>query len=59
MDYKEFEKALVDFKLDLEENDIQTIFGSFDKNKDGVISLPEFFNTILGQLNPARLQVVD
>lgn len=52
LEYKEFEKALIDFKLDLEETDIQTIFGSFDHNKDGVIQLAEFMNTILGHLSP-------
>jgi Ca2+-binding EF-hand superfamily protein len=30
LEYKEFEKALIDFKLDLEESDIKTIFASFD-----------------------------
>jgi Ca2+-binding EF-hand superfamily protein len=37
LEYKEFERAMKDFKLDLEEQDVQIIFGSFDENKDGTI----------------------
>lgn len=41
-----------DFKLDFEDQDIQTIFQSFDEDKDGVISIAEFINSILGNLSP-------
>lgn len=37
LELKEFRKAMTDFKLDLEEQDIDNIFKSFDKNKDGVL----------------------
>ena len=37
-----------DFKIDLEEQDIQTIFNSFDENQDGVLQVAEFMNMILG-----------
>ena len=57
LDYKEFSRALNDFKLDLEEVDIQTIFKSFDKNGDGVLDLEEFMDLVVGQLNPRRRQV--
>jgi Ca2+-binding EF-hand superfamily protein len=30
LEFKEFRKAVVDFKLDVEEGDIQNIFKSFD-----------------------------
>lgn len=30
LEYKEFERALIDFKLDLEEHDIKTLFRTFD-----------------------------
>ncbi len=48
-----------DFKLDLEEADIQTLFACFDSDKNGVISIEEFMNTILGELNPNRRQAVE
>ena len=54
IEYNEFQKALKDFKLDLEEADIQTLFGCFDSDKNGVISIDEFMNNILGELNPNR-----
>jgi Ca2+-binding EF-hand superfamily protein len=37
LEYNEFLKAIKDFKLDLEEQDIQTIFNSFDENHDGTL----------------------
>ena len=40
-----------DFKMDLEDQDIITLFHSFDEDKNGVISVTEFMNVILGQLN--------
>jgi Ca2+-binding EF-hand superfamily protein len=48
LDYKEFEKVMKDFKLDLEDTDIQTLFHAFDKNKDGTILITEFVDAILG-----------
>jgi Ca2+-binding EF-hand superfamily protein len=37
LEFREFRKAIQDFKLDLEEGDIQNIFKSFDANGDGVL----------------------
>ena len=54
IEFNEFDKALKDFKLDLEDADIQTLFVSFDSDKNGFISIEEFMNTILGELNPNR-----
>ena len=48
-----------DFKLDLEEQDLQTIFSYFDENNDGSIQIEEFMNKILGSLNSARQTAVD
>jgi Ca2+-binding EF-hand superfamily protein len=44
-----------DFKLDLEDQDIDNIFKSFDKNGDGVLQMEEFMDMILGDLNGPRL----
>lgn len=59
LEYQEFQKALRDFKLDFEEQDIRTLFAKFDENGDGTIQISEFMNTILGQLNNQRQQAVD
>jgi calcyphosin len=48
LEYKEFKRAIQDFKLDLEEGDIQSIFKSFDANGDGVLDIHEFMDMILG-----------
>jgi hypothetical protein len=43
----------------LEDADIQTLFASFDADNDGVISIDEFVNSILGDLTPNRRIPVD
>jgi Ca2+-binding EF-hand superfamily protein len=50
LEYKEFKKAITDFKLGLEDGDIENIFKSFDKNNDGVLDMNEFMDLILGDL---------
>lgn len=54
LEYKEFKKAILDFKLDLEEGDVDSIFKYFDKNNDGVLDMNEFMDLILGDMSPSR-----
>lgn len=54
LEFKEFKRAIQDFKLDLEEGDISNIFKAFDMNGDGVLDLGEFMEMILGRLEGAR-----
>jgi Ca2+-binding EF-hand superfamily protein len=58
LEFKEFKKAIIDFKLDLEEGDIENIFRHFDKNNDGTLDMNEFMDMILGDIEGHRLQVV-
>ncbi len=58
LEFKEFKKAVTDFKLGLEDQDIDSIFKSFDHNNDGVLDLNEFMDLVLGGLEGARLSVV-
>jgi Ca2+-binding EF-hand superfamily protein len=50
---------LVDFKLDLEDEDITALFKSFDTNGDGVLQMEEFMDMILGQLSSSRRSAVE
>ena len=47
-----------DFKLDIEEVDIDNIFSSFDTNGDGVLQLEEFIDMILGEFGGVRAKAV-
>ena len=59
LEFKEFKRALTDFKLGLEDIDIDNIFKSFDKNGDGTLDLEEFTDMMLGNLNLTRSQAVE
>jgi Ca2+-binding EF-hand superfamily protein len=50
LEFKEFKRAIKEFKLGLEDQDIDNIFKSFDVNGDGVLDLTEFMDMILGNL---------
>jgi Ca2+-binding EF-hand superfamily protein len=55
----EFEKACRDFKLELTSEDIGTMFGGFDINRDGTIQYDEFLRVIRGGLNENRRSLVE
>lgn len=48
----EFRKAVRDFKVDIPEDFIDTIFAAFDLNRDGTIDYDEFLRIIRGDLTP-------
>lgn len=58
LELKEFKRAIKDFKLDIEEVDVDNIFNSFDVNGDGVLQLDEFMDMILGKLEGVRAKAV-
>ncbi len=47
-----------DFKIDIPEDYIDTIFGAFDLNRDGTIDYDEFLRIIRGDLTAPRLALV-
>ncbi len=54
----EFKKAVDDFKLGMDERDVDNLFRIFDKNMDGKISYLEFMTTVVGTMNEFRLNLV-
>ncbi len=54
----ELKKAINDFKINIPEEHIDTIFNAFDINRDGSIDYDEFLRIIRGDLKPQRLALV-
>ena len=54
----EFTKALHEFETELSDNEIESIFNYFDKEKTGVINYVNFINAIRGPMNPKRVAIV-
>lgn len=54
----EFKKAVNDYKLEMDERDLNNLFKMFDKNNDGKISYHEFIVTIIGRMNEFRKNMV-
>ena len=46
IEYPEFKKILMDYKLGLLEGDIKTIFASFDVNHAGSVDYEEFLRIV-------------
>ena len=55
---EEFKKAINDFKLGMDERDLDNLFKMFDKNMDGKISYEEFMGTLIGFMSEFRLNLV-
>ena len=54
----EFTKALHEFETELSDNEIESVFNYFDKEKTGVINYPNFINAIRGPMNQKRIDIV-
>ena len=50
----EFRKACKDFKIDLNDNEIQTVFNAFDRDGSGEIDYDEFVRGVRGPMNQFR-----
>lgn len=58
LSYDEFLKAMNDFKIDINQEDIPPLFAYFDTNQDGSINYEEFMRAVLGEMNEFRQNVV-
>lgn len=58
LDREEFKKAINDYKLEMDERDLDNLFKIFDKDADNKIDYQEFMETILGKMNEFRLNLV-
>ena len=54
----EFIKALHEFETELNDDEINSVFNYFDKEKTGVINYVNFINAIRGPMSPKRVAVV-
>jgi Ca2+-binding EF-hand superfamily protein len=58
IDIKEFEKFCHDYRIPLEENEIQILFKELDINKNGKIDYEELIKGIVGEMNDRRRKVI-
>jgi Ca2+-binding EF-hand superfamily protein len=58
IDVREFKKAIKDFKVDLNDNEIQIVFLAFDRDGSGEIDYDEFVRGVRGPMNSFRKGIV-
>ncbi len=58
IDLYEFKKAIKDFKVDLNPDEVQTVFDAFDRDGNGTIDYDEFVRGIRGPMNTFRQNIV-
>ena len=58
LDYEEFVKALKEYKINLEDDEILKLFNQFDTNGNGIIEYEEFIREVRGPMNEKRKAVV-
>ena len=58
LDFDEFCNALNEFKINLTNEEITSLFNCFDKNGNGVIEYNEFINQLRGPMNQKRKDIV-
>lgn len=54
LDYYEFRKAMVDYQMGLEEQEMQALFNLADRDRSGEIDYDEFLRVVRGGMNDFR-----
>ncbi len=52
--YREFTKALKDYKIDLTDDESRAVFREFDTDQSGILSIDEFVRGVRGEMNDFR-----
>ena len=58
LDYDEFSRALKEYKISLDNDEILKLFNQFDQNGNGIIEYEEFIKAVRGPLNEKRKAIV-
>lgn len=58
LDNYEFSKAMKDYMLGFSDNEIRSLFGYFDLDRNGTVDYDEFLRTLRGPMNPMRRKFV-
>ena len=59
LDLEEFRKAINDFGVDIDQQDINGLFKSMDIDGGGEISFDEFLRVVVGEMNEFRRSLVE
>lgn len=59
LDIYEFRKAIKDFRIPVNDNDIERLFNIFDRDHSGKISYDEFLRGVRGEMNQFRRNLCD
>lgn len=58
LDMKEFIKAMQDYRVQVEQQDIAKVFKMFDRDGNGEINYDEFLRSIVGKMSDKRKNIV-
>lgn len=58
LDRQEFTKAMADYRISQDANEVARIFSIFDRDGNGEINYDEFLRTIVGKMNDRRRNIV-
>ena len=59
MDDYEFKKAIKDFRINIQDKDIDRLFYIFDRDRSGRINYDEFLRGVRGEMNKFRKQLAE
>jgi Ca2+-binding EF-hand superfamily protein len=58
LDRQEFAKAMRDYRITQDQDEINSVFKIFDRDGNGEINYDEFLRTIVGKMNEGRRNIV-